>query len=84
MSTLQVRDDSFERSLIGVGVARVLVGDRVAILTLGPAVGVVMITTTYRWDVTGVYALPPPAVIIDGTARAAGLPQIWIIEPAAP
>ena len=35
MSTLKVRDDSFERGLIGVGVARVLVGDRVAILTLG-------------------------------------------------
>ena len=58
--------------------------DAGTILTLGPADGVVMITTTYRWDVTGVYALPPPAVIIDGTARAAGLPQIWIIEPAAP
>ncbi|MBU6335132.1 MAG: Ig-like domain-containing protein [Chloroflexi bacterium] len=53
-------------------------------ITLGPAGGVVVVATTYRWDITGAFALPPPAVIIDGTARATGLPQTWIIEPAAP
>ena len=35
MSALKVRDDPLKRGLIGVGVTRVLVGDRVAILTLG-------------------------------------------------
>jgi len=54
--------------------------------TVTPAAGagVVVVTTTYRWSVTGAYALPPPAVIIDGVAHAAGLPQVWVIEPTVP